>query len=226
MRSAETKYKDISAERETLFHNVGQHSPAGEYVPPTQIRSIDTFFNPWSLIAPGVARDQRIGDKITPRGIAIKLFLANVWDRPNTMHRIIVAVLPKEYSGQVVGAQFNPFQTGPVGNSMILPPDKDIGVKFLYDRIIRMNSGQVVGGAAEGCGDHRQFTKYVKLWIKPKGTSRITYRQNLDEITSSPLALYVIPYEQPGLPLHGYGTLQTDMIATVGFHARLYYKDI
>jgi len=150
-----------------------------------------------------------------PRGIKLKLYLANKQDRPNTMIRVIVATLPKTYNAAVVGSQFDPFQipnSGILGNRMLYPADKDKGVKFLYDRIHRTAIGQ------EKSNLDKEKTKIVRIWIKRKNARAIVWDTTGVDIVNKPLAVYCIPYEQ-------YSTAETDNIASVAGFMRLYYKD-
>jgi hypothetical protein len=150
--------------------------------------------------------------------MSLKLYLANKADRPNTMIRIIVAVLPKVVNGAITTLQFDPFQTanaGAGGNNMLWPADKDVGVKFLYDRIHRFSDQSFAAAAANG----RELTKVVKLWIKRKKSNDIIYNQGALDIVNKPLAVYAIPYEQ-------FSTLTTDNIASLAGVMRPYYKDV
>ncbi|MEO5351340.1 MAG: hypothetical protein H7836_17110 [Magnetococcus sp. YQC-3] len=208
MKTSETKYYDDALDNVPLNHNCGFFVGLVPYV-----GSIPWFFNIWRNISPGPLRDQRIGDKISPVGISIKLWIGNKQDRPNTMHRVIVAVLPRQYNGVVTTTNFDPFQNMATGNRMLLPADTDKGVKFLYDRIIRMPPNQ------EKSNLDKEITCFKKLWIKSKKGSTITYNQALQQIVNRPLALYVIPYEQ-------YNTSQESVVASVSGMARLYYKDV
>lgn len=214
MKNVETKYFDKALEDHELYHNLG--SNIGGLVPLT-VTSIPQFFNPWAFIAKGTERYQRIGDKITPRGMSLKLYLANKDDRPNTMIRLIVAVLPKSIQAAVVTAQFDPFQTqnvGANGNNMINPCDSNVGCKFLYDKIHRLGTQTQY---AFNAGKKEQ-TKIVRLFIKRKRPSDIVYSDNVLDIVNKPLAIYAIPYEQ-------YSTLTTDNVSSLAGYMRLYYKD-
>jgi len=215
LKTAETKYYDIGIENEQLYHNCGTQ----QVLFPGFVRSIPAWFNPWTNVGPGTGRMQRIGDKITPRGISIKMYLANKFDRVNTMIRVIVAILPKLISGSVVGTRFDPFQLanqGANGNNMLNPPDHDKNIKFLYDKIHRMSDqSKDVVGASTG----KELTKVIRLWIKNKSARPIIYDQGTFDINIRPMAVYVIPYEQ-------YSTLNTDNIATVAGYMRMYYKDV
>lgn len=220
LRTAETKFSDLTFENRQLYHNLGSEpSPPGVVIP-VNVTSSSDWFNPWSKIPRGTARFERIGDRITPRGMSIKLYLANKDDRPNTMYRVIVAVLPKEVNGSVTTNVFDPFQVGnigAIGNNMILPADHDIGVKFLYDRIIRLPQDPGVYGP----GARKEFTKVVRLWIKSKRSRQVVYSgvTGSTQIVNKPLAVYCIPYEQ-------YSTLTTDKVGSWAGHMRMYYKDV
>lgn len=216
MKKAETKYYDRALENHQLYHNLG--SNVGGLVP-INVTAIPQFFNPWAFIDKGTARFQRVGDKITPRGMSLKLYVANKADRPNTMVRIIVAVLPKLVTGTITTAQFDPFQianSGANGNNMLFPPDTNVGVKFLYDKIHRIGSNLVGQGGGVGL---KEWTKIIKLWIKRKRSSDIVYGDTALDIVNKPLAIYAIPYEQ-------YSTITTDNVTSLAGFMRLYYKDI
>lgn len=213
MKNAETKYYDRGLENHQLYHNLG--SNVGGLVP-VNVTSIPQFFNPWAFIDKGTGRFQRIGDKITPRGMSLKLYMANKSDRENTKIRLIVAILPKQVNGTITTAQFDPFQianSGTLGNNMLFPADANVGVKFLYDKIHVIGTGQVNNTA------NKEKSKLVRLWIKRKRSRDIVYGDTALDIINKPLAVYAIPYEQ-------YSTLTTDNIASVAGFMRLYYKDV
>lgn len=215
MKTAETKYYDIGIENVELYHNAGTR----EVLFPGFIISIPQFFNPWNTIVKGTNRFDRIGDKITPRGMSIKLWLGNKSDRPNLQYRVIVALLPKQVGGLITAPRFDPFQianSGSVGNNLLLPADSDKGVKFLYDRTHSPKTGW---GWQGGTANSREFNKTIKLWIKRKKAGDIVFQTLTQEIVNKPIAVYVIPYEQ-------YSTLNTDNIASVAGFMRMYYKDV
>lgn len=225
-RKTETKYYDIGLENNQLWHNTG----FGTGVPPFPVASIPGFFNPWARIAPGTGRDGRIGDKITPRGMKINLWLAPKQDRPNVMFRIIVCVLPKVYNAVVTGSQFDPFQipnSGVLGNRMLYPLDKDKGVKALYDRVVTFNLGfsasslGVLGPPPVSSANNyaREGHLLKKIWIKSKKARDIVFDTVSVDIVNRPVAVYVIPYDS-------FGTQTTDNIASVAGFMRMYYKDV
>jgi len=214
-KKAETKYYDIVTENRQLYHNLGGNGTSI----PLSVTSLTPWFNPWANIGEGARRYERIGNKIQPRGMSLKIYLANKSDRPNTMVRIIVAILPKVIGSTITTQQFDPFQVanaGLGGNNMLWPADTDEGVRFLYDKIHRASnqSWSGVGGA-----NMKEQTKMIKLWIKRKRSRPIVYNDEDNQIVNKPLAVYAIPYEQ-------YSTLTTDNIASLAGIMRMYYKDI
>lgn len=216
-KKTETKYFDLGVENNQLYHNLGWGT---SLIPPTVCSSISNWFNPWINIGQGTSRFTRIGDEISPRGMLLKMFLANKIDRPNVQYRIIVARLPKIYNGSITTLSFDPFQAanaGTCGNLQLLPADKDKGVKFYYDRIHRMPSQQFSN--IDGPGTKKEITKTVKLWIKRKRAGKIRFDTNGNTLVNSPVAIYVLPYEQ-------FSTLTTDNVASVTGFMRMYYKDV
>ena len=217
-KTAETKYYDIGVENQQLYHNLGFGLTG---IPPTSVSAIPLLFNPWNNITQGTSRFTRIGDKITPRGMSLRIYLASKFDRPLTMFRIVVAILPKVFNGNVVSSTFDPFQvpnSGILGNTMLYPADKDKGVKFLYDKIHKFTPNGWYSLPASSAW-YKEPTKCVKLWIKRKRSSSIVFDTTSSTIVNKPLAIYVIPYEQ-------YSTLTTDNIATCAVNMRMYYKDV
>lgn len=214
MKNIETKYYDDAYENLNLYHNTGYSS-----LPPVGSDVKAIIFNPWAVIPTGTLRYQRIGDNIMPRGMAIRLWLSNKNDRPNVIYRIIVARLPKTYDGTIVSAtNFNPFQipnSGGLGNRLILPADKDKGVKFLYDRCVsNVKNPTYFGSGPSG----KEASKLVRIWIKRKRANKITFDQLKADIVNRPVAIYVIPYD-------AFGTLTTDAIGSCALWYRMYYKD-
>jgi len=214
-KATETKYYDVAGEDLQLYHNVGQS--AGALVP-TTIYSDPTFFNPWNDIPPGTGRANRIGDKITPLCMTMKIWLANKLDRPNVMYRIIVCKMPKSIGATLTTSSstyiFQLTQTGSTGNAMVLPIDHDKGIKPYYDRVHNLQ----VGFSHVNNGTNKECHKFVQLKIKRKRAGQIVYDSVSQDIVNSPLALFVIPYDSKG-------TLVTDNIASYSYHARMYYKD-
>lgn len=212
MKKSETKYYDRGVEDVELFHNLGRGTLL---LPPTVVTSIPQLFNVWADIAKGTDRFNRIGDVIIPRGIKLNMWIANKTDRENTKVRVIVAVLPKAYGGSVVPYDWNPLQqpnSGALGNTMLYPADKDKGVKFLYDKI------HVIGAQQTNNTANKEKSQFLRLWIKPKRGSKITFDTTSSTIVNKPIAIYCVPYEQ-------FNTATTSNIASCAAYMRLYYKD-
>lgn len=217
-KKTETKYFDVGSENVQLYHNLGYSAAAP--VPGQIPHSMIDFFDPWADIIPGTGRQQRVGDKIQPVGMKLKLWLANKLDRPNVIYRVMIVRMPKAIGGTVTAYNnVYPFQTvdqGAVGNHLMLPLDKDKGIKAYYDRLHYVERGisqKNPGGA--GLESH----KTVSLWIKKKNSRPVIYSGGANVIVNSPLLLYVIPYDS-------FGTLITDNISSCAMHYRIYFKDL
>jgi hypothetical protein len=219
MRKAETKYYHFAEENIQLNHNIGRN--VGTALIPA-MGSLTNMFNIWADIPKGTGSSQRIGDRITPRGMALKIYLANKQDRPNTMIRVIIARVPKAINGTATTVgNVDPFETtlqlGSNGNKMLMNPDSDRGIKFLYDKIHRFGNQQE---AVFGSVTPKEYTKVFRLWVKSKKSRDIIFDStNSSQIVNNPILMWVIPYEQ-------YSTLTTDTIATIAYEGKLYYKDV
>jgi len=215
MKKSETKFYDIADENVQLYHNNCTNS-----ILFSQIAGISILYNPWADIAKGYNRNERIGDRITPRGMSLKLWIANKQDRPNVMYRLLIVRMPKTIGGiATTNGNTYPFQTanlGANGNHILLPLDQDKGMKALYDRTFNVQTGD--SWATNGSTLKEAHT-LKKLWIKRKKSGPIVYDGAGQFIVNNPILVYLIPYDS-------YGTLTTDNIASCSFYCRLYYKDI
>jgi len=219
MKKAETKFYHFAEENIQLNHNIGRN--AGTALIPA-MGSLTNMFNIWADIPKGTGSSQRIGDRVTPRGMALKIYLANKQDRPNSMVRIIIARVPKAINGTATTvSNVNPFETtlqlGNNGNKMLMNADSDRGVRFLYDKIHRVGP-QTFGYAASQY--QKEQTKVLRLWIKSKRSRDIVFDStNSSQIVNNPILMWAIPYEQ-------YSTKETDEIASIAYEGKLYYKDV
>lgn len=200
-----------------LYHNLGL-SANGATVP-QQPRSASIFYNIWASIPKGTSKYNRIGDKITPRGMSLKLWISNKNDRPNLLYRIMIVRIPKAIAGVATNTStvdiWDQTQTGATGNKLLLKVDNDRGFKCLYDRVVANRIGaSAAGGTLREC----QFMK--KLWIRSRKARDIVYDSTTSEqIVNNPIMLMVIPYD-------AYGTLTTDNIASFSYYGTCYYKDV
>jgi len=219
MKKVETKKYQFADENVQLYHNIGYTTTP---LVPSQC-SLAQVFNIWADIDRGTGSFGRIGDRISPRGMSLKLWLANKDDRPNIMYRIIVATTPKAIGGTAVtNTNVDPWddiQLGSNGNKMIRLLDKDRGVRTLYDKVITL--GNDSGAYTNVSGWIRKERHiYKKLWIKKKNARDIVYDSTgSNQIVNNPIHVWVIPYEQ-------YSTLTTDNIASMAYQGCIYYKDV
>ena len=219
LKTAETKTITIGNEDTQLYHDVG--NTAG---PSTNQSAI--LFDPWSYISQGTTYKTRIGDQLMPRGISVKLWMANKQDRPNIIYRIIVVVLARQINGTIPTYNnvdlFKATDVGTNNTTIIAEFDRDKVKKVLYDKLVRneglaqSSTGSALFPSANFRGRERHCVK--KLWIKAKQQRNIVYNSGTNVHQNNFMALYVIPYDS-------YSTLQTDNIATVAMFTKLYWKD-
>ena len=217
-KNVETKYYDIADENVQLYHNAGRAPGTAT----TSIWSDSNFFNPWSDIPAGTGRANRIGDKIRPVSMSIKIWLANKLDRPNVMYRIIICKVPKTVNGTAVNSNntypFQLAQLGVTGNTMVLPLDSDRGFKAYYDKTFNLQTGYSAGLTGSTPAG-KECHKLVKIHLTRKSQSLVVYDSASQNITNNPLLMYILPYDS-------YGSLTTDNIASCSYHVRMRYKDM
>lgn len=204
MKQVETKYYTIGIENDQLYHNV-------LYCPPA-------LYNPYFDPTNTATRTGRIGTEIVPRGVKVRMWLANKLDRPNMMYRIIVGVAPKTIGNTLVTSAIVESQLlnatldqGTLGNKMILPPNLADGFKVLRDRVITTNGSVHVQAA------NKERHNLVRLWIKPKKGQKIRYTDT-NFVVNRALFVAICCYDS-------YATSALDNIASFAYHATVYYKD-
>lgn len=214
-RVSETKYYDIGSDNQNLYHDVGKGTG------PTQ-NQISLYSDFWGQVPQGAGRNRRVGDKLTPLGIKLRIWLANKLDRPNIHYRIVLVTLPRNVNGTIPnGSNIDLFpivDSGSMASTLIAPLDMEKITKVWIDRVVKVemgNSEAISGGASVGKESHRVFTR----WIPMRKSRHIQYDNNGGNTRNNIMHLYVIPYDS-------FGTLQTDNIASCSFHARLYFKDL
>lgn len=218
-KMSETKAVTFSHENVQLYHNLGP--TGGAVVVGGQPWSDAIFFNCWANIVQGATKVNRIGNRIMPRGMAMRLWLANKQDRPNIIYRVIIAVVPKlNQAGQLTTpTNLDTFEL-PLTSNLIRTVDHDLGIKVLYDRLVRNEKGcsVVPNPGLAGDLDGKESHVLKKIWIKRRGRP-IIFNDATNVIVNKPIALYVIPYDS-------YGTLTTDNIASYSYFCKLFWKDI
>lgn len=202
----ETKYLDYGEENIQLLHDKGAGGGSlGAYSA--------VFYDPWSTIAQGTARNQRVGDQIQPRGMSIRLWLANKLDRPNVLYRIIVCSVKRVIGGNIVSAtNLNPFDSV-VNNCLLCPVNMEFISRVYYDKIFNIQVGYSHGGATD-----REAHKCIKIWLKRRKGGRSIKFASDNKILNNGLLLYVLPYDS-------WGTLLTDTIGSMAYTYRMYWKD-
>lgn len=212
MKKTETKWTDYYSENIQLYHNVG--NSVGNIV---ALNPYGIISDPWKQIAVGAARYLRVGDKITPVGMKLNLWLANKNDRPNMIYRIIIGYYASKINPDT-GARWNPINNEKImtvagGNNLnnMLDPERFRAIK---DKIVRIENGVAENAAGAGKETHKKLS----FWISRRKRSTIIFDAN-GSIVNSPLAVFVVPYDS-------YGTLVTDNIASCAYNYRLYWKDL
>lgn len=215
MKNTETKMCQAGFENIQLYHDRG-----ALIGPSTYQACVD--FNPWRLITQGSLSRQRIGDKIYPRMMVCRLWLANKDSRPNLIYRVIVAKIPKIVDGTIMnGNNLDLFQAshhGSNGNTACGFIDSERGIRAYYDRIISIEGRPGQRITALDTFSAAETHKFVKFVIKRKRARAITYDIN-GVVNNNPIGIWVIPYDS-------WGTLQTDNVASCALTYRLYYKDV
>lgn len=203
------------------YENLQLYHDRGALIGPSTFQAC-VEFNPWYRITQGALSRQRIGDKIQPRMMVVRLWLANKSDRPNILYRVIVAKLPKIVDGTIMNGNnvdlFQANQHGSNGNTLCGFIDGEKGIRAYYDRVISVEGrpGQRITSPDTFVG--AETHKFIKFVVKRKRSRPILYDVN-SVVVNNPVAIYVIPYDS-------YGTLQTDNIASCAISYRLYFKDV
>lgn len=216
MKKSETKNTTVSQEGLDVYHN-GQISALNQQ-PTTDAQ----FFNIWRYnITCGPGLNQRIGTEIQPRGCSIRLYLENDVNRPNLHWRIIIGVAPKlKIDGLTTTAYDNLEMMDGIGGNLVRHINTEAGYKILYDRIYKNEIG-----ISTKAGDWtlRRCHKFLKIWLRRKRGSKITFVSAVNGATSAinnkPVFMACIPYDSNN-------TLATDYVGEVNWQAKLYWKDL
>lgn len=157
----------------------------------------------------------RIGDEVVARGLQIKMWFANVDDRPNVMYKIIIF---KYYSQSTPPTTI--FKSQGSSNIMI----RDIDTEKV--KIIKVKQFNLQVGASfvpptaniAGSFSRKEAHRYLKFYI-PLYNKKIRY---IADDSGTPrdfdIGFCVTAYDS-------YGTLQTDVVGTFAYNAKFYFKD-
>lgn len=216
LKKAETKNTVLAHEGVDLYHN-GQISVLN-----LQPDSDAQFWNIWSTtIVPGTGYNNRVGTEIMPRGMSIRMYFENEALRPNVHYRLIIGIAPKLLADGLTPSNYDNLQLFQgIGSNLVRHVDTEKGYKILYDRIYRVEQGFT--GWAGGAGPFRCH-KFLKIWLRRKRGSKITYVASnagvASAINNKPVFMCIIPYDSDN-------TLPTDHIGNVTWQAKLYWKDV
>lgn len=208
-RQAETKIFRLGEENVNINHST-------PYCP---------VFDPWSQIAQGVGSQQRIGSKITNRGLKLKFWLANKADRPNLMYRIMIGTCPRAIGGTVVSQSnvmnwiFEPVDAGSMVNEMVIDRTNKRGIKWIKDKKVMMENRfqQRILNITNDLVSAESH-KLVKFWIKPKTMRTIFYEDGVGAPSNRPFFVIIVAYDS-------WGTSVLDTVASFAFQYALYFKD-
>jgi len=203
LKQSETKHTHFIIENQQLYHNNG-------YI---KLNMLNT--------TQGIADNQtgssffagRIGDEVIARGISLKIWVANKDDRPNVMYRIIVF----KYQSLTSPTSTNIF-VGANGNKMMDDLDREY-ITPVYQKIFNLQMGfsAYADPAQAGDQDGAEAHKYISAYI-PLKDKKIVYSDESNLPKFIDYGFRIIPYDS-------YGTLETDIIASMAFQFKFYYKD-
>lgn len=200
----------VAVENTQLYHNIDN----------------PFLLDPWQNVIKGTDGKQRIGDRITSRGIKYKLWLSNKLDRPNVSYRFVIGTIPQAINGTTINQAncinfiWKQADQGACQNVLILTPNKEYGVRIIYDKIMSNKLGfsqqnyRPLPGVAGGCESH--IVK--KFWLKPKRSAIVQYQDGQNNTRGRWIFQFVTAYDS-------YGTLTTDNIASMAWTMHLYWKD-
>lgn len=208
LKSSETKYMMGAGENVSLYHDRGT---AGAGALTNNQGTV--FFNPWYYITKGDTISQRTGDEVSPVGMSLRIMYNAVADRPAQFLRVIVAVIPKTYSGVITdGSNFDLMDAGG-SNDTVTGIIKKEGCKVLLDQIYTLDNTGERSTATDG--DSRFYGEW---YIRSKPGSKLSWQQD-GLLANKPVGVWVIPYDR-------FSTLRTDELGKLSYTYKLYFKDI
>lgn len=200
LKQCETKYTTNTGQDLQLYHNGGT---APQYVRIYNLLNCDQ----------GQTQEQRVGDAVRAKGLAIYLWISNKLDRPNVMYRIIVYSGPRD---QASIASPNNFFEGHTAHKMLDMVNTD-KYKIIRSRIIQPFSGDY---SLESGATNKEHSKLIKFYIPLK--NRLIKYGNDNEVLPSLdrncLSVAIIAYD-------AYSTSTLDNIASFAYLTKFYFKD-
>lgn len=209
LKASETKYGMVKNENQALYHDRGVVTAGA-----IGNNEGTIIFNPWSLIAKGTDANNRIGDEVYARGSCLRFMYWNAPGRVASFIRLVIAVIPKT-SGTTVHDGTNYDFLDPLGsNDTVTGFIKKEGIKVLYDKLYTMNA-QGSTDVTSTSGDGRF---YRRIFIKSKKNQILRFQSD-GTLANKPLAIWIVPYDE-------YGTLRTDILGSVSYTFKMYWKDV
>lgn len=200
LKQCETKYTTGSGQNQQLYHNGGT-SP--QYLRIGNLLATDQGSN----------QEQRIGDSVRAKGVAVYLWLSNKLDRPNVMYRIIIFSGPRD---QVNVLSPNNFFEGHTTHKMLDMVNTD-KYKIIRSKIIQPFAGDY---SLESGATNKEHSRLVKFYIPLK--NRLVKYGNDNEVVPTNnrdcLSVAIIAYD-------AFATAETDNIASYSHLTKFYYKD-
>lgn len=159
----------------------------------------------------------RIGDEVIARGIKFKFWIANKYDRPNILYRLVIF----KYQSLKTPVSSDLWK-GANGNKIMDDFDREAFTP-LYQRIFKIQMG--VSGVLKYNETlttnydayKKEAFKYLSVYV-PLKNMKIKYSDggNIPKFTN--VGMVLIPYD-------AYGTLTTDTVASVNWSYKFYFKD-
>jgi len=203
LSKVETKHTHFLLENQQLYHNQG-------YI---KLKLLET--------SQGIADTQtgssfyaaRVGDQLVARGIGFKIWIANKLDRPNVMYRLIVF----KYQSGTVPSSSSIF-VGANGNRMMDDLDREY-ITPVYQKIFNLQVGYsaYAYGAIPDQNYGREAHKYVSFYI-PLKNKTINYTDGSTVPKFIDYGFRIVPYDS-------FGTQETDIVGSMNFQYKFYFKD-
>lgn len=202
LKTTETKYNHFITENQQMYHNSG-------YI---KNNLLNCTIGTGDVGTGAGVFNHRIGDELIARGISIKVWIANKLDRPNVMYRMIVY----KYQSQSPPASTALFK-GANGNKIMDEVDNEY-ITPVYQKIFNLQAGfSAFASATAGDVDGREAHTYRQFWI-PLKDKKIHYVDGGSIPKFIDYGFFIVPYDS-------YGTLGTDIISSLAFQYKFYFKD-
>lgn len=157
----------------------------------------------------------RIGDEITLRGIKVYIKMEDVWDRPNTTFRFVIAKCRQGIAGSLTLPTVSI-----MGVPAIDPVDMEQCMKVYANRRYRFgDKDTLIDVGNEGVGAlSRPTTHFRTIWIPLNNSKYKFLNQNSTQGTAYNIAMWCAVYDHSSM-------LTLDQIGKVTVSWELFFKD-